>query len=459
MAAAKIRLQNHLKEPFQLPVQPLTLQGWFKIGDREPGDIIVDHQFAPHELAHYKELTENRAEFMNTCKTDRACQSLVDLLALDHRYLTICDALASHDMQPFRETAPPAARSVLRDGNSDDDASGQDDDASVEDIPRGKTPPTPPVAGKKRSQDDNFRTWLPTRPHSVAWNDLGFNEDEAPDRKNFVPACAFFFFIPDLPVKYPDANNALHRHWLTKFKAPMKADDFLEAPESFDEHETGWFNANVESMTERLKEDERAARGLPVTSDGRSVEENKVNAKYGSNGSSCSSAEKILRKRLTIGRACALLGVVMLGLQIPLESAGHQDRMTSLNLQRTIASLTKISRISSTPRRRSLSSTCKGFFGLRVGCLGTNWLLQLANISSSTCSNQRARTKRSKNIWVWKWVNPSLTSIILVIILHIYVCRLTSEDIRFPGISDPQFCLRPDSKVKKAVDYVESKSI
>ena len=263
VAAAKIRLQNHLKEPFQLPVQPLTLQGWFKIGDREPGDIIVDHQFAPHELAHYKELTENRAEFMNTCKTDRACQSLADLLALDHRYLTICDALASHDKQPFRETAPPAASSVLRDGNSDDDASGQGDDAR-------KTPPTPPVAGKKRSQDDNFRTWLPTRPHSVAWNDLGFDDDEVPDRKNFVPACAFFFFIPDLPVKYPDANNALHRHWLTKFKAPMKADDFLEAPQSFDEYETDWFNANVELMTERLKEDERAVRGLSVTSAGRS---------------------------------------------------------------------------------------------------------------------------------------------------------------------------------------------
>ena len=53
---------------------------------------------------------------------------------------------------------------------------------------------------KKRSQDDNFLTWLLTRPHSVAWNNLGFDDDVAPDGKNFVPACAFFFFIPDLPV-------------------------------------------------------------------------------------------------------------------------------------------------------------------------------------------------------------------------------------------------------------------
>ena len=68
--------------------------------------------------------------------------------------------------------------------------------------------------------------------------------------------------------------------------------------------------------------------GLELTPSGRpSVKKNQVNAKYGSNYSSSSSAEKILGKRLSIGRACALLGVVMLGPEIPLESAGHQDRM------------------------------------------------------------------------------------------------------------------------------------
>ena len=70
--------------------------------------------------------------------------------------------------------------------------------------------------------------------------------------------------------------------------------------------------------------------GLELTPSGRPsvrVKKNQVNAKYGSNCSSSSSAEKILGKRLSIGRACALLGVVMLGPEIPLESAGHQDRM------------------------------------------------------------------------------------------------------------------------------------
>ena len=71
----------------------------------------------------------------------------------------------------------------------------------------------------------------------------------------------------------------------------MKADDFLEAPESFDEHETDWFNANVELMTERLKEDERAVRGLSVTSAGRSVGTSRTKALANKNAASL-AAEK-----------------------------------------------------------------------------------------------------------------------------------------------------------------------
>jgi hypothetical protein len=59
-------------------------------------------------------------------------------------------------------------------------------------------PPTPP--GKK-SQDDDVRMWLPLHPHSIAWNALGFSDADAQDSKNFVPACAFFFYIPELPTK------------------------------------------------------------------------------------------------------------------------------------------------------------------------------------------------------------------------------------------------------------------
>ena len=89
------------------------------------------------------------------------------------------------------------------------------------------------------------------RPLSIAWNDLGLSDPEAPDRKNFMVACAFFF-IPELPSKFAEVNNALHKHWLTKFKAPMQASDFDEAPVDFDEQESDWFKANVELIISRL---------------------------------------------------------------------------------------------------------------------------------------------------------------------------------------------------------------
>ena len=72
------------------------------------------------------------------------------------------------------------------------------------------------------------------------------------------------FYIPELPTRYPDSdvNNALHKHWLTKYKVPMKTTDFNEAPLSFDDGEKDWFKANVELMISRLSGDERAERGL-----------------------------------------------------------------------------------------------------------------------------------------------------------------------------------------------------
>ena len=98
--------------------------------------------------------------------------------------------------------------------------------------------------------------FLPLRPNSIAWNDLRFSDADAPDSKNFVPACAFVFYIPELPTKYPEVSNALHNHLSTKNKGPMKATDFENAPISFDENETDWFNANVEVMVSRLSEEQ-----------------------------------------------------------------------------------------------------------------------------------------------------------------------------------------------------------
>jgi hypothetical protein len=215
---------------------------------------------------------------MTTCKSKESCQNLLDLLALDHRYLTICDALPNHKKIPIPEAAAANA-SVLRDGDKhdDDSAPGSPEHCDGAEAAREGTPPTPP--GKKKSQDDDFRLWLPLRPHSIAWNELGLSDADAPDRKNFVPACAFFFYIPELPTKYPDINNALHKHWHTKYKGPMKAADFNDAPLSFDEGEIDWFKANVELMSSRLSEDQRAERGIGGTARTKATAQAKAQAK------------------------------------------------------------------------------------------------------------------------------------------------------------------------------------
>jgi hypothetical protein len=102
---------------------------------------------------------EKRAEFMTTCKSKESCQNLLDLLALDHRYLTICDALPNHKKIPIPEAAAETVRTagVLRDGEGHDDDSAPDSSEHGDgaEADRGGTPPTPP--GKKKSQDDDFR--------------------------------------------------------------------------------------------------------------------------------------------------------------------------------------------------------------------------------------------------------------------------------------------------------------
>ena len=144
---AKAQLQNHLKEPFQLADSPpLVQQGWYYAGKTQPEDAAIPYRFMQSELAAYRSLVDNR-DFMTTCKSKGSCQRLLDLLALDHRYLTICDALSNHAKEPIREVVAAETISVLRDGRHHDDDSGleQGDGGAAA---RARTPPTPPGGGE-----------------------------------------------------------------------------------------------------------------------------------------------------------------------------------------------------------------------------------------------------------------------------------------------------------------------
>ena len=69
-------------------------------------------------------------------------------------------------------------------------------------------------------------------------------------------------------------------------------------------------------------------KGRALTNSGRpSIKKNAVNAKYGTNYRNASVIRPIMGKNVTLGRACALVAVALMGPNIPLEEAGHEERL------------------------------------------------------------------------------------------------------------------------------------
>ena len=65
-----------------------------------------------------------------------------------------------------------------------------------------------------------------------------------------------------------------------------------------------------------------------LASSGRpSVKRNAVNGKYGTNYRNSTVTKTIMGKTVTLGRACALVGVALMGPNIPIEEAGHEERL------------------------------------------------------------------------------------------------------------------------------------
>ena len=69
-------------------------------------------------------------------------------------------------------------------------------------------------------------------------------------------------------------------------------------------------------------------KGLVVTPGGRpSVKKNAVNTKYAPGYRNALNTREIMGRKLTIGKACALFGIVHFGPNLPLEEAGHDGRL------------------------------------------------------------------------------------------------------------------------------------
>ena len=82
------------------------------------------------------------------------------------------------------------------------------------------------------------------------------------------------------------------------------------------------------SDLEETTPDKTNKKGLVMTPGGRpSVKKLAVNEKYGTSYRNGRNTREIMGRKLSIGKACALLGIAHFGPNIPLEEAGHEDRL------------------------------------------------------------------------------------------------------------------------------------
>ena len=150
----------------------------------------------------------------------------------------------------------------------------------------------------------------------------------------------------------------------------------------------------------------------------------------------------------------------MLGQEIPLESAGHQDHMRIFKSAAHYCLSDEDLKDILDTKEAELELYLHGIF--RAACLLPRYELAAA---ARQYFELNVFKPASKNKEIQEHLGLEMGQSVFdkydfwLFCIYMYVAYgLTSEAIRFPGISDPQFCPRPDSKAKKAVDYVESKS-
>jgi len=245
---------GQLDKPFSIPGAPrVILKDMVAPGDNSKTvEMNIDMRFTADDLERYDALNQT-ADLFKGCRGKERLSQLQQILAMELRFLLSCDQAATHPKQPVSDTeAGEAARPVLGDGGRNDDASENDIEASS----------SPPNAKNQPPAAPAFTLWLPYKPEAILWNDLGFSDAGASDRDDFMPACAFFFYIDILPKKFPKVSNALHAAWMTKHKNPMSAEGLAQPPLTFAEETQEWYKATIEYLRSKLTVAQREERGI-----------------------------------------------------------------------------------------------------------------------------------------------------------------------------------------------------
>ena len=106
---------------------------------------------------------------------------------------------------------------------------------------------------------------LSTRDFSIQWNEMGFTDvQDSADRYSFWPACTLFFYVADLPKKFPEVDGALHKLWQQTDQSAMKAENLDSTPISFTDEEAEWCKKSIESLQRLLTDAQREERGLSM---------------------------------------------------------------------------------------------------------------------------------------------------------------------------------------------------
>ena len=159
------------------------------------------------------------------------------------------------------------------------------------------------------------------------------------------------------------------------------------------------------SDSEEATPDKINKKGLIMTPGGRpSVRKLAVNEKYGTSYRNGRNTREIMGKKLSIGKACALLGIAHFGPNIPLEEAGHEDRLRVFK-EAAYYALTdeELDDILNTDDA-ALRLFLVGIFRAQcrlikfVGLAGVREEFEALSI---VCSTLQARTLLSKRIWDW----------------------------------------------------------
>ena len=256
----KARRTHILKEPFFIADAPdHKKNGVYMIGKKDLQEIVVDLCFKEKDLEQYDTLNSNICFLKDQCKTKANCQQLYEWLGLEMRFLVALDAIAQYQSRPIDPVAPAGGASAATPstpGDKNDDADKPSDD---EPAAGGGAPP-------RRQDPHHFLNWdVADSLFSIPWNEMGFADvQDSADLYSFWPACILFFYVPDLPKKFPKVDNALHKLWQQTYKSAMKAEDLDSTPITFTDEEAEWCKKSIESLQRLLTDAQREERGLPT---------------------------------------------------------------------------------------------------------------------------------------------------------------------------------------------------